>query len=248
MMALVTGAGSGIGREVCTKLARRGTPVALLDRDVTNLQTAVAELSAFGIPAMSFVADVGSVREVQCAIESAEAALGQLSVVVNAAGINVRTGLLETSMEDWERVIRVNLTGCFNIVRSAVPFMQSNGGGAIVLVASSAAHRGGRGHGNPAYTASKGGVLAMTRQLAGELAPHDIRINSVSPGPVVTGLNRDYLATEASRSTLLAGIPLGRYGEASEVAALVDFLCGPDSSFITGADFVVDGGFISRCC
>jgi 3-oxoacyl-[acyl-carrier protein] reductase len=139
-------------------------------------------------------------------------------------------------------VLDVNLTGYFHLLKAAVPRMAAAGGGRIVQIASIAGHTG---YGYASYTATKGGVLAITRQLASELAPMRIRINSISPGVIETGLNRDTLATDTIRDATIGNTPWGRIGRPEDIAQAALFLVGPQSEFVTGTDLVVDGGMIS---
>lgn len=240
--AIVTGAGSGIGQECAIRLARHGADVAVLDRDLGAAQsTADAIVTADGAAA-AFGVDVTDEHDVEQAIARATGLFGTPRTLINCAGIAVRKGLLGTSVAEWRRVLDVNLTGYFIVLQAVARRMVESGGGAVIQIASIAGHIG---YGSPSYTATKGGVLAMTRQLADELAPHRIRINSISPGVVQTGLNRDTLTDDAIRASTLANIPVGRLGQPSDIAAAAVFLAGPEANFITGTDLVVDGGMIS---
>lgn len=231
--AVVTGAGSGIGRACAVALAEAGARVALFDVN-----------GASGVPGttLDVQVDVTDDTAVADAVARVADELGPPRILVNAAGIVVRKNLLETSVEEWQRVVAVNLTGYFVLLRHVVPLMAAAGGGSIVQVASIAGHIG---YGFPSYTAAKGGVLAMTKQLAAELAPQRIRINSVSPGVVRTGINRDTLGTDTIRDATVAATPWGRIGEPPDIAAAVLFLAGDDADFVTGTDLIVDGGMTS---
>ncbi|GAA5161495.1 MULTISPECIES: SDR family NAD(P)-dependent oxidoreductase [Amycolatopsis] len=235
--AVVTGAASGIGRACALRLAESGFTVALLDvGDAGETRRLVEER---GGTAAGFAVDVTD----EAAVAGVVGRLpGPPRVLVNAAGIIIRKKLLETSVQEWRRVVDVNLTGYFVLLRQVIPAMAAAGGGSIVQIASIAGHTG---YGFSSYTAAKGGVLALTRQLAAELAEQGIRINSVSPGVVHSGLNRDTLGNEVIRSATVGNIPLGRIGEPDDIAKVVAFLAGPDAAFVTGADLVADGGMIS---
>lgn len=235
--AVITGAGSGIGRACALRLAATGAAVALLD--LHGAEDTRREIEERGGRAAEFAVDVtddDAVRDVAARLPAPP------RVLVNAAGVIVRKKLLECSVQEWRRVVDVNLTGYFILLRHVVPAMAAAGGGAIVQVASIAGHTG---YGFSSYTAAKGGVLALTRQLAAELAGQRIRINSVSPGVVESGLNRDTLGNAAIRRATVDNIPLGRLGEPDDIARVVAFLAGPDAGFVTGADLVADGGMIS---
>ncbi|MQA78825.1 MAG: glucose 1-dehydrogenase [Streptosporangiales bacterium] len=240
--AVVTGAGSGIGRACALRLAGAGAAVTLLDADGASAAKTRGAIEEAGGTALDLTADVTDEAQVTRAVAEATDRIGPPRVLVNAAGIVVRKALLETTLDEWRRVVDVNLTGYFVLLKRVVPAMAAAGGGAIVQVASIAGHVG---YGFPSYTAAKGGVLAITRQLAAELAPQRIRINSVSPGVVHTGLNRDTLATEEIRSATVAATPWGRIGEPDDIAAAVAYLASPAADYVTGTDLVVDGGMTS---
>jgi NAD(P)-dependent dehydrogenase (short-subunit alcohol dehydrogenase family) len=241
-VALVTGAGSGIGRATALLLAKAGARVAAFDLREEAAQATAEEIARSGGEAIAIAGDSSVERDAQEAVREAVSRFGRLTILVNAAGIVVRKGLLETSGEEWRRVIDVNLNGYFYFLRSAVPEMRSAGGGRVVQVASIAGHIG---YGYPSYTAAKGGVLSVTKQPAGELAPHRIRINSISPGVIESGFNVDTLSQQSIREATIANTPWGRLGQPVDVARVVLFLVGPESDFVTGADLVVDGGMIS---
>ncbi|GAA3551710.1 SDR family NAD(P)-dependent oxidoreductase [Amycolatopsis ultiminotia] len=237
--AIVTGAGSGIGRACAHRLADAGLAVAVLDANRDAAEKTAAELLG---DAAAFTVDVTDEAQVARVVGAATERFGGPAVLVNAAGIIVRKTLLESTVEEWRRVLDVNLTGYFILLRQVVPLMAAGGGGSIVQIASIAGHTG---YGFSSYTAAKGGVLALTRQLAAELAQDGIRINSVSPGVVHSGLNRDTLANPAIHAATVANTPVGRIGDPADIAAAVAFLAGPDAGYITGTDLVADGGMIS---
>jgi NAD(P)-dependent dehydrogenase (short-subunit alcohol dehydrogenase family) len=240
--AVVTGAGSGIGRACALRLAATGLPVALLDANAVAAAETRATIEGRGGRAAEFGVDVTDESAVTQTIAKVAERLGQPSVLVNAAGIIVRKKLLDSTVEEWRRVLDVNLTGYFILLKQVIPLMAAAGGGSIVQVASIAGHTG---YGFSSYTAAKGGVLALTKQLAAELAADRIRINSVSPGVVHSGLNRDTLGNDDIRAATVDNIPLGRIGEPDDIASVVEFLAGEGAAFVTGTDLVADGGMIS---
>jgi NAD(P)-dependent dehydrogenase (short-subunit alcohol dehydrogenase family) len=241
--AVVTGAGSGIGRACALRLAGAGMPVALFDANGEAALQTRKLIEDGGGTAAEFTVDVTDEDTVASALDAATGALGAPRVLVNAAGIIIRKKLLDSTLDEWRRVVDVNLTGYFVLLKQIIPAMAAAGGGSIVQIASIAGHTG---YGFSSYTAAKGGVLALTRQLAGELAELGIRINSVSPGVVESGLNRDTLGNEQIRTATIGNIPVGRLGVPDDIAAVVAFLAGPDAAFVTGADLVADGGMISK--
>jgi len=240
-VALVTGAGSGIARGIALTLAEAGAAVLAADVNGEGAREAAEEITAAGGRAAAVECDVTDDDSVAAAVAAARE-LGPLSILINAAGIAIRKNLMETTREDWDRVIAVNLTGYFNLLKATVPDLEASGNGRVVQIASVSAHLG---YGYPSYTSAKGGVLAMTRQLAAELAPRGIRINSISPGVIETGINRGTLGTQAIRDATIGITPLGRLGQPLDIARTALYLVSPLGEFVTGTDLVTDGGMIS---
>ena len=229
--ALVTGAASGIGRACAERLLQEGARVALVDVSYTGKSAKETPRS------IAIHADAGNEADVIAAVERAVDKFEHLDVVINSAGIAARGNIEDTSSAEWNKVIAVDLSSIFYATKAVVPHMRKPGG-AIVNIASVA---GTRGAINVAYDAAKGGVVAITRRLAGELAPSRIRVNSVSPGFTATGLNVKQRELGWDRAWF-ARIPAGRFGEPHEIAAACLFLASDDASYITGHDLVVDGG------
>jgi NAD(P)-dependent dehydrogenase (short-subunit alcohol dehydrogenase family) len=238
-VALVTGAARGIGLAVARRFLAEGWRVALLDIDGELLHDAVASL-----------ADPENTRELQCdvsdatavneAIAAADERFGRFDALVNNAGVAVFTPFLETSDEDWNRIMAVNLTGPFLCTKAAAPLMRNHGGGAIVNVTSISGLRASTLR--SAYGTSKAGLAHLTKQLAVELASLGIRVNAVAPGPVDTAMAKAVHSPEI-RADYHDHIPLNRYGLEEELAEAVFFLCDDRSSYITGQILAVDGGF-----
>lgn len=244
--ALVTGAGSGIGRASAVALAAEGAGVALLDVHPAGLEETTETCRRAGGEALAIECDVGDPLAVAAAFAQARSA-GRIDAVFNNAGVSVTGELRDTSDADWSRLLRVNLAGCFYVAREAARQMTADPvprGAAIVNTASELALSGQPGY--VAYTATKGGVLALTRALAAELAPSGIRVNAVCPGETDTPMLRDEFARAldpvAERRRHERSIPLGRLAAPPEIASAVIHLLSEESRYMTGATLVIDGG------
>jgi NAD(P)-dependent dehydrogenase (short-subunit alcohol dehydrogenase family) len=242
-VALITGGGSGIGRESALLFASEGAAVLVVDVMDGPGQETVAAIEEAGGQAQFVHADVSKDEDCASMVESCESAFGKLTVLFNNAGImdGDDGDSQATSDEVWQRTIDVNLKGVFLGCRHGIPALRRAGGGSVINTASFVALMGAA-TAQIAYTASKGGVLAMTRELAAIHARENIRVNALCPGPLRTKLLMDYLDTEEKRQRRLVHIPMGRFGEASEMAQAALFLASSESSYVNGADFVVDGG------
>jgi NAD(P)-dependent dehydrogenase (short-subunit alcohol dehydrogenase family) len=232
--ALITGGARGIGRAVADRFIAEGATVVIAD-----LQHLPGDDPA---GCHKVTADVADELSVEKMVQKTVALLGGLDVLVHCAGISVHRPLLDTQAKDWRRLIDINLTGTFLCSREAARVMLDQKSGSIINIASVAAFLPGvRTH---AYAATKGGVAAFTKAIAGELAPYGVRANAISPGPIETDLART-VHTPEFRANYLARIPMGRYGQPDEVASTAVFLASDDSSYITGVILSVDGGFSS---
>jgi 3-oxoacyl-[acyl-carrier protein] reductase len=238
-VAFVTGASRGIGRATVLALAQDGHRVAFCyASDDAAAKETVAAVEETGAEALAVRADVGDRDQVDAAFTEVEGALGKVEILVNNAGIT-RDGLLaRMSDEHWDDVVRINLTGAFNTIRRATAGMMRARYGRIVNISSVAGQAGNGGQAN--YAAAKAGLVGLTRSVARELAPRNVTCNVVAPGPIVTDMTGDL--TDEWRSAAEAAIPLGRFGTADEVAAVVAFLCRDQAGYVTGALVPVDGG------
>jgi len=242
-VALITGAASGIGKIAATLFAGEGARVVLADVMDDVGGSAAEEITAAGGEAVYVHTDVSESGDVEAAVQTAMDRFGSLTILYNNAGIFPADdgSVTDTSEETWDLVMNVNLKGVFLGCRHGIPAMPRSGGGSIVNVASFVALMGAAAP-QIAYTASKGGVLSMTREIAVEFARQGIRANALCPGPIETPLLAELLADPARRERRLVHIPVGRFGRADEIARAALFLASDESSFITGATFVVDGG------
>ncbi|MEA3078378.1 MAG: hypothetical protein QOF60_3286 [Actinomycetota bacterium] len=234
-VALITGAGSGIGRESALLFMAEGASVVAVDLDV-EAASSVPGAAAFG-------ADVSVAADCSAMVEFAESTFGRLDVLFNNAGVMVAgdDDAVSTDESVWNLTMDVNARGVFLGCKYGIPALRRAGGGSIVNTASFVALMGAATP-QVAYTASKGAVLALTRELAVIHARENIRVNALCPGPLRTELLMKFLDTEEKRERRLVHIPMGRFGEAREIASAALFLASDESSFVTGTDFLVDGG------
>lgn len=244
-VAVVTGAGSGIGAAGARLLAREGARVALVDLDEAGAAATSDAIRAEGGDAFALVSDVG---DPEASLGGTAAILerwGRIDVLVAAAGISVGGTVTTTDPADWDRVFRSHVGGTWLWSRAVIPAMQRQGGGAIVTFASQLALAGGRG--NSAYIAAKGAILSLTRTMALDYAPDGIRVNAVVPGAIDTPMLRRSFARQAAGAEERSRErhALKRFGDADEVAEAVLFLASPASSFTTGTTLCVDGGWLA---
>jgi NAD(P)-dependent dehydrogenase (short-subunit alcohol dehydrogenase family) len=242
-VALITGAGSGIGREAALLWAREGAKIVVADVNDAAGAAVVGEIEQAGGGAVYVHADVSRAADAEGMVRAAEESFGGLHVLFNNAGImhSADDSALTTEEDVWDLTMNINLKGVFLGCKYGIPALRRAGGGSIINVASFVAILGAA---TPqiAYTASKGGVLAMSRELAVIHARENIRVNALCPGPLRTELLMKFLDTEEKKQRRLVHIPLGRFGEAREIANAALFLASDESSYVTGATFLVDGG------
>jgi len=242
-VALITGGGSGIGRETAVLFSGEGAAVVVVDRDDKGGQETVDTVKRAGGPAVFVQADVSRSSDCAHMVAAAEREFGHLHVLFNNAGImdSRDDDAVSTEEEVWDLTMRVNAKGVFLGCKHGIPALRRAGGGSIINTASFVAILGAA---TPqiAYTASKGAVLALTRELAIVHARENIRVNALCPGPLRTELLMKFLDTEQKKQRRLVHVPMGRFGLAREIAQAALFLASDESSFVTGTDFMVDGG------
>lgn len=246
-VALITGAGRGMGRAHAIALAKAGAAVAITDIDLEECQSVMRAVNEeCDSKASCFKLDVSRKHEVDEVIDGIIAQYGRLDILVNNAGIYEPKPALELSEEEWDRTIDINLKGQFLCAQRAAKEMAKNHWGRIINISSVASGQVGIGiAGGVHYSASKGGVIAMTETLAVELAPLGILVNAIAPGAIDTPMVRSAEMPPDAMSSILSKIPLKRMGNPEEVSALVKFLASEESSYITGATFHVDGGWLA---
>jgi len=241
---IVTGAAMGIGRASALKLARAGAAVTVADIDTAAGEKTVNEIKDAGGRALFLRADVRSFKDAEQATKATIEAWGRVDILVNNAAQAIGGVIDEIDEDAWNLVISTNLTSVWRFMRCVVPHMRRQGGGSIVNMSSVQSLRGF--HGWPAYAAAKGGINALTQQAAVDLAPAKIRVNAVAPGTIMTPLNEKVFREAADPQALIdrwnAAHPIGRFGQADEVADAVLFLASDRASFITGEILRVDGG------
>jgi len=241
-VALITGASRGLGKAMALALADAGAKLALAARDADHLKSVVEEARRRGAQAEMFQTDVADEQQVErLAADVAARFGGAVHILINNAGINVRKEVTEFTLDEWNRVIQTNLTAPFLLCRACVPRMKGHGYGRIINMTSIMSHvsLGGRA----AYSASKAGLLGLTRALALELASEGITAVGISPGPFATEMNLPLLNNPEINQQFVSKIPLGRWGKVEDIGSLAVFLCSEAGGFITGTDILIDGGW-----
>ncbi len=242
-VALITGAGSGIGRESALLFAAEGAHVAAVDVNEASLSETVSAVTTRGAQVVAITADVSADADCRHMVEVAESTFGRLDVLFNNAGVMhpADDDAVATDEAVWDLTMAINAKGVFLGCKYGIPALRRAGGGSVINTASFVALLGAA---TPqiAYTASKGAVLALTRELAVVHARENIRVNALCPGPLHTELLMKFLDTDEKKQRRLVHIPMGRFGEASEMARAALWLASDESSYVTGTDFVVDGG------
>jgi len=240
---VVTGAAGGVGASVALSAARAGAYVALLDKDIEGASAVAQEIVERGGRALALACDTTSEQAIANAVTRVEAEFGECSLLVNNAGLSRPGGLESVSLSDWNLVLSVNLTGYLLVARAFLPLLQRAGGGSIVHIASISSNYPQPSSG--AYSASKAGVLLMSRQMAVEWGKYHIRSNAVCPGMVRTGLSAEFYAVPGVEQRRAAVTAVGRIAEPQDIANAAMFLLSDKSAYMTGAELAVDGGLSS---
>jgi len=243
-VAVITGASKGLGREMAEALAVAGAQVALVARNEELLAEVVQGIRARGGTAEYIMADVTDETAAAEVDQFVKEAFGTCDILINNAGINNRKPIEEMSFGEWHEIIEVNLTGPFSMSRAMVPGMKELRWGRIINMTSIMSHvslpnRTG-------YSTTKAGLLGFTRALALELAPYNITVNGISPGPFATEMNRPLIEDPEKNSQFLASIPMERWGKVEEIGTLAVYMCSEAAGFLTGTDIVIDGGWTAR--
>lgn len=243
-VAVITGASKGLGKAMALALGSAGARLALVSRNKEQLKSVADEARQHGAEAEVFLADVTDEAQVKRLELDVMASFGQAQILINNAGINIRKSTTDFTLADWHAVLETNLTGAFLMCRAFVPQMKGQGYGRVLNLTSIMSHvaLGGRS----AYCASKAGLLGFTRALALELAPEQITVNGISPGPFATEMNTPILQNPEANAQFLSKIPIARWGKVEEVGQLALYLCSEEAGFITGTDILIDGGWTAQ--
>ena len=240
--AIVTGGGSGIGREMAVRFARDGAAVVVADQNAEGAERVAAEIAQAGGRAVGIKVDVRQHDDVERMVTLAVAQYGGVHILANSAGVGEQVAFLQQSIAEFERIIAINLTGTYRCIKLAAPQMIKGGWGRVVNITSVAGMRGSSGR--VSYGSSKSGIIGMTRHLAVELAPHNITVNAIAPGPINTEMVKG-LHSDATRGAYTRNMPMHRYGTPMEVSDGAAFLASEQASYITGHTLPIDGGMSS---
>ncbi len=244
-VAWVTGGTKGLGLQMAHALAGVGASVAINSRNRAEAEAAAKAISGrHGVRAFGGGADVGSAEDVGRFVAAASAALGGVDILVNNAGINIRKPTVEQTDDDWARVVGTNLTGPFYCTRAVLPGMVERGWGRVIHMSSMLGFVGLAGR--PSYSATKGALVLLAKTQALEVARTGVTVNAICPGPFGTEMNRPLLKDPRKYADFVSRIPMGRWGEMSEIDGAVVFLASPASSYVTGTTLVVDGGWTAQ--
>jgi NAD(P)-dependent dehydrogenase (short-subunit alcohol dehydrogenase family) len=243
-VAVITGAGKGLGKIFAAALAQEGAHLALIGRNADTLNAVAAEAKNAGVRAEVFTGDVSKEEDVRKIEQQVVSKFPKVHILINNAGINIRKNFTDFTFDEWTSVINTNLVGAFLMCRSFVPYMRGEGYGRVINLTSIMSHISLPGR--TAYSASKAGLLGFTKALALELAPEGITVNGISPGPCATEMNIPILNNPELNQQFVSKLPIGRWGKVEEIAKCLLYICSPDSGFLTGTDIVIDGGWTAQ--
>jgi NAD(P)-dependent dehydrogenase (short-subunit alcohol dehydrogenase family) len=243
-VAVITGGGRGIGLATAEALAANGAAVLLADRDANLLPAAAERVRRTGARCEAVVCDVREEASVMAMAEAVRREFGKVHVLVNSAGTAIRKNVVDFSLDEWRIVVETNLTGTFLPVKYLVPLMRGHGWGRIINLSSIMGHVSTTGRG--VYSATKHGVLGLTKALAQELVGEGITVNAISPGFVATELTAPLRANPERNAELMAATPMKRWGMPEEIASLALYLCSDGAAFMTGTDVLADGGWVAQ--
>ena len=243
-VAVITGASKGLGKAMALALAAEGAKIVLIARNAGPLEEAAAEVRALSVEAVTISADVADEAQVERLRAEVVTRFGQVHILINNAGMNLRKPLADFTLAEWRLVLDTNLTSAFLMSRAFIPHLVSGGGGRIINLTSMMSHISLPGR--VPYSSSKAGLLGFTKALALEMAPRRITVNGISPGPCATEINLPILNNPEVSRQFTERIPLGRWGKVEEIGALAAHLCSDAAEFITGTDIVIDGGWTAQ--
>ena len=241
-IAMVTGGGSGIGESICRAYAKEGATVAVVDLDAEAARRVADEVNAAGGRASTHRVDVSSADEVSTAVAEILERYGRIDILVNNAGARIIKGFMQHSLDDWNAMLEVNLTGPFLCSQAVVPSMVENGGGNIINLCSIASFMGRPNR--CAYVAAKTGLLGLTRAMSMDLGVKKIRVNAIAPGMIASPFNRSFAEAEETGDAWAGENQIGRWGQPDDIAGAAVFLATDDAAFITGSEIKIEGGWL----
>ena len=242
-VAVISGASSGLGRQMATAFAEAGADLVLLARRIERLEEAKVELEKYGVKVLPIKCDVTSTEDINEAASKTESTFGKVDILVNCAGSSKDAGVLDMTDEEWDFTIATDQTSVFKMTRAFANIMKKNNYGRIINIASMYGLVGNTAMGTVAYHSSKGGVVNFTRAVAAELAKYNITCNAICPGYFETELTRDVLNTADFTAYMKQTVPMGRYGKSGELNAGAIFLASDEASYVTGVILPIDGGY-----